>query len=351
MYPAQDTGAIPSVVRDIPPVPFDDSYIIDVVTARSRGGRDMVSRFYFAIWNSARGCVLEEITGEIRTLKNRLSILLQEVDRTHSAYKQQSATTGLYNWNNWALARFIVAIVLTIVLAVASFSGVFQLLSNTPAYASNPVNCLAVSALALAIPFAIELFPETLRTEEGRIRVNRFLAGLTAFLFVIFAVLLAMVTGGNGASLPDPLGVENFGGTLWGLPLSVHLQYIQLFLEVSAALCCFSYAALLYLQHVSRWQESHPVCEMKLDRATRAQEVYRTEHKRLGELKGLQRALLAQRNAYVFTAVSVYLRRADIAKRQENGILRKQGADSRTGGFSNSPVKRAFDRFTEFFSN
>jgi hypothetical protein len=237
------------------------------------------------------------------------------------------------------------------VLAVASFAGVYQLLCSVPAFAGNTKVCLAVAALVLAVPFAIELFSQTLRTEESRIRLNRIYAAATAILFVVFVPLLAITTGGNGATLPDPLAVSAAGATLWGLPLAVHLQIVQLLLEAVASLACFSYAAMLYAMHRSRWQAAHPVCGLLLQRAARAQEVYAAENLRLGELRGRRRGLLADRSAYVFHAVSMYLLKADLAKRQESAIARRQGGDVRPGPISDSPLKRAFDRIADYFNN
>jgi hypothetical protein len=350
-YPSQDPGTFPAYDQTPPPVPFDEAYILEVVIARARKGRDMVRRYYFAVWNAARGVVMEELDQEIRVLKNRLTVLLREVDRTNRDYQRQQALTPWANWDAWALARFIVAVIFSIVLAVASFAGTFQLLSNSPAFAGSLKICFAVAALVLAIPFAIELFTETLRTEEARIRINRIYAAATGVLFVLFAILLAITTGGNGAGLPDPLSVADGVMSLWGQPLAVHLQIVQLILEVVASLACFSYAAMLYVKHRTRWPGNHPVCERLMLRAARAQEVYAAENRRLGGLEGRRRALLADRSAYVFHAVVVFLRKADMAKRQESGIQRKQGAEGRSGAGQDSFLKRSFDRFTDYFNN
>ncbi len=337
--------AFPAYDQAPPPVGFDESYILETVTARARKGRDMVRRYYFAVWNAARGSVLEQLDQEIRVLKNRLNFLLREVDRTNRDYQRHEALAPFANWDAWGLGRFIVAIVFSIVLAVASFAGTFQLLANTPAFGGDTKICLAVAALVLAIPFAIELFSETLRTEEAKIRINRIYAAATGVLFVPFVILMALTTGGNGAGLPDPLSVSDRGMSLWGQPLAVYLQMVQLVLEGVASLACFSYAAMLYPRHRTRWPGAHPVCDRLMNRAARAQEVYAAENRRLGGLEGRRRALLADRSAYVFHAVAVYLRKADTAKRQESGILRKQGADGP------SFLKRSLIRFGKYFKN
>lgn len=350
-YPLQTCLPLPAYDLAPPPVPFDEGYIVEIVTARARSGRDMVRRYYFALWNAARGATLEEIDQAIRVLKNRLALLLREVDRTNHAYQRHNPLTPFANWDTWAICRFFTAVLFSIVLAVASFAGVFQLLSSAPMFAGNIKVCIAAASLVLTIPFAIELFSETLRTEAARILINRIYAVVTGVLFVIFAILLAITTGGNGATIPDPLAVSNDAATLWGLPLAVHLQIAQLLLEAVAALACFSYAAMLYAMHKSRWQSAHPVCQLLMQRSAMAQQVYAAENVCLGALQGRRRALLADRSAYVFNAVSIYLRKADMAKRQESGMLRKQGSDSRTASFSDSRLKRAFDRIADYFNN
>ena len=350
-YPLQPPSPLPAYDQAPPPVPFDEAYISEIVSSRVRSGRDMVRRYYFALWNGARGAALEELDQAIRVLKNRLAFLLREVDRTNHDYQKHNPLTPFANWDTWAICRFFAAILFSVVLAVASFAGVFQLLSSTPAFAGNTKVCLAVAALVLAVPFAIELFSETLRTEDSRIRLNRIYATATGILFLIFAPLLAITTGGNGATLPDPLSVSNEAATLWGLPLAVHLQIVQLLLEVVASLACFSYAAMLYEMHRSRWKGAHPVCQLLMRRAAQAQEVYAAENLRLGELQGRRRALLADRSTYVFHAVGIYLQKADMAKRQGSGMARRQGADVRPGLFSDSPLKRAFDRIADYFNN
>jgi hypothetical protein len=350
-YPLQPPSPLPAYDQTPPPVPFDEAYISDIVSSRVRSGRDMVRRYYFALWNGARGAALEELDQAIRVLKNRLAFLLREVDRTNHDYQKHNPLTAFANWDTWAICRFFTAIFFSVVLAVASFAGVFQLLSSTTTFGGSTKVCLAVAAVVLAIPFAVELFSETLRDNEARIRINRIYAVATGILFLIFAPLLAITTGGNGAALPDPLSASNEVATLWGWPLAVYLQIAQLLLETVASLACFSYAAMLYAAHKTRWKAANPVCRLLVQRAATALAVYDAENRRLGELQGRRRALLADRSTYVFHAVGIFLHKADMAKRQGSGMARKQGADGRPSIFSDSPLKRAFDRVAEYFNN
>ena len=343
--PSQDPLALPSISNVFEGVNFDEKFIDDTVTSRVRTGVDRVSRHYRASWNRARAAALEQLESQARSLRHQIDYLRDESNRARRDYQKHTKWAPLVNWNTWALFKFTMALIMMAVIGVSSFAGVFQLLSNTPAFSGDRAICFAVASVVLAIPFGIKLFLDSILTDVWRNRIDKYLGLQTAVLFLIFAVLLAIVTGGNGASIPDPARVvDALQGNLAD-SLSVHLQYVQLFMELSASLACFSHASKLYREHQSTFGAPHPNSAKELDRSTRAEEAYRHALLELGEVMGLRRALLADRMAYVYNAVNVYLRRASVAKRQEDGILRKQAGDGRP------PSSSRFKRFVDFISD
>ena len=343
--PSQDPLTLPSITCVFEAVNFDEKFIDDTVTSRVRNGVDRVGRNYRATWNRAREATLEQLESQARSLRHQIDYLRDESKRARRDYQKHTKWSPLVNWTSWALFKFMMALIMMVVIGLSSFAGVFQLLSNTPAFSGDRGICLAVASVVLAMPFGIKLFLDSILTEVWRNRIDKYLGLQTAVLFLVFAVLLALVTGGNGASIPDPSRVVD--ALQWNLAdrLSVHLQYVQLFMELSAALACFSHASKLYREHQSTFGAPHPNAAKELDRSIRAEEAYRHALLELGAVMGLRRALLADRMAYVYNAVNVYLRRASLAKRQEDGILRKQAGDGRP------PSSSRFKRFVDFLSD
>lgn len=287
---------------------IDVPFILAVVNSGSSDGLSQVELHHRNLWMAANGrqlCVLKCFR---RRLAERLEMLRELSRETRLRLRRLRLMIRPTQWHRWDLFKFSLAIAALVVLVGASISTVFTLLRNTAVFAEMPVAAFVTAALVAAIPVAGKLGLEVVCSELALKRMRMFLGWAALGLFCLWAVLLARLTGGLGGGLQDPLALAaplESAGTGW--PLSVHLQYLQLVVELLGTLACYSYADLLYQRAGPGKPIINPVYVIVFKRFVEAERAADADARQFGEGKGQLRELQAHREAFVGKARAQYL--------------------------------------------
>jgi len=292
---------------------LDVDFIEDLVQSGVSRARTLVADHHASLWTSRHGVRLERA----KQFPQRSTLWAQLM-----RIKLARLETRAGRWACGDRVKFSAAMLGLLALLSASVSSVFTLLRSTSIFADAPAACWFCSLLVSAIPLSGKLVLEEFTSEREQ-RWLRVLLGIgTMGLFAGWAQLLAKITGGLGAPLPDVMSLVDGSGA-GGSPAAaqaVNLQWMQLLLEFFGSLCCFAYADLVHSHY--RAERSEPTPPQKLQHLQLVEQVQALDNelRQANEHRGHHEAPLASRKAFCSRAVAAY----EAVKRTEAGVARRE---------------------------
>lgn len=312
-------------VEPVPESPLDVDFIEDVVHSGVSGGAKRVADHHAALWMSRHGVTVERA----KQFPRRFSLWAKLMRALLARLKTRAGV-----WALWDRVKFSAAIFGLLALLCASVASVFTLLRSTSIFADAPAACWFCALLVSAIPLSGKLVLEEFTSERVQ-RWLRVLLGLGSIgLFVGWAVLLAQITGGLGAPLPDVMSLVDGPGASAAQTgaHAVNLQWIQLLLEFFGSLCCFAYADLVHSHYRAERSEPTPLQRLQHLQLVEQTQALDAELKQASETHGHYQSLLAAQKAYCGRAVAAY----EAVKRTEAGAARRELWQSWEAAKSNS---------------
>jgi len=289
---------------------IDHEFIADVVGSRSLVAKWKVARHHEALWDSRHRAGLERLQGFGRRQNQRTRLMRPLLRREERTVRRMSATRLFPRWTPWELTKISAAALGLVVLLAASVASVFTLLKNTVGFADSPLSCLLCALLVATIPISGKLLLESVADEELRRRLCIGLAIATMALFMVWAFLLAKVTGGLGAPVLDLASLTSDGQSAGHqATVAVALQWSQLLLEFTASLACFAYLDLLYARHRPGQVAADPLHQLNFERLVEQAEAFDQQMSQDSDVRGNYVAMLAARKAFVSRARAAYAAR------------------------------------------
>lgn len=289
---------------------LDLAFILAVANSGVPDGERRVARHHAHLWLRVNASRLRSLGFHRRRCKHRLELGQQLLAESRQALRGDPLTVRNPHWSTQDRLKLGLAHGGGVLLVGASVSCVFTLLRNTIVFEQMPVAAGVTSALVAAIPVAGKLGLDMIASERCRNWMRLALGWVTLALFCLWAILLARLTGGLGGGIQDPLAMtEAFtsGADRVGWPLSVHLQYLQLMVELLGSLACFSYADFLHERPRSGEPLINPVYRILFQRFANIERTVDADLKQLGEGRGRWHQLVASRDVFVGRASARFL--------------------------------------------
>lgn len=268
---------------------------------------------------------MTELQTEYQRLHYRIIMMWLQALGCRLMYYATPSNSWFVKWPSWAVLLLGTAILVGTGLMAASIVGVYKLLLNTPGVADSPVSCAIIATIAGGSVFAAKFGLGAVDDRAWKKRFCWISAGLTTLLTIAFVVLLSLLTGGLAATT---VPVDRVGGDapIIGQPwLSPHLQYVQLLLEWTASLTVFLFGDVLIDRHGMPNSEQNPMKVYRFRQWKAAEEALRDDRQARGRARGNRRQLLSERKAFVVSGLASFERKAELARRQEEGLRRQRG--------------------------
>ena len=315
----------------------DGDFIDNIVGSRARHKLRLVINHHRELWNSQFIGVIEQLRREQSFARTHLPVMRFQARFYRIAFYTTRTWAWFVRWPSWAKWYFLLLNAIGWWMTIASGVGVYKLLSNTAILADSPVACAVIASLVGGSIYGIKGGIASIESDLWRRRFRKGLAALTALLAVAFFVLLSLLTGGLGAGMLNALQMVQASPVESLSWLSPHVQYVQMILESASGLATFLFADFYCEKHGPPNREQSPKKRLRHQQWAAAIEAYQKTHNAVGRARGLRRQLLADRKRFVSQATSVYERKADLYRRQEDGIRRQRGeaaAEAPRGFFS-----------------
>ena len=325
VQPALSSVLGPAFLPGLARPQLDEDFIDQIVGSNARWKRFLIITRHRELWNSFCGSAVVELRNEYQRLKYRTILTWLQAQVCRWKYSLTSDRSWFVKWPSWSV--FLLGLVMCVGtgLMATSIVGVYKLLRNTPGVADSPISCAIIATIAGGCVFGVKC---GLASVEGGAWKRRFCliaAGLTGVLTVAFFVLLSLLTGGLAATT---VPVDSIGSdvAVIGRPwLSPHLQYVQLLLEWTASLTVFLFGDVLIDRHGTPDSQPNPIKVYRHRQWRAAEEALRDDKQARGRARGNLVQLLAERKAFVASALASFERKAELARRQEEGLRRQRG--------------------------
>lgn len=303
----------------------DEDFVDKVVGSQARYKRRLVINHHRELSNRCAAGAIHQLNRE-QTFA-RLHLPVKQAQARHYRLRFYLTPTWAYfeQWPTWAMLMFLQLLAVGWFMTLASAFGIFRLLSNTARLADAPVACVLIAGIVCGCIYGIKGGLASIESPDWRRRFRKGLAVLTALLAVTYFVLLSLLTGGLGATVMNALQLVQTSPKDSFAWLSPHVQYVQLCLEATAALASFFFADFLCEQHGLPTRLRNPKKQLRAQQWNAAKEAYQQTYQVIGRARGARRQLLADRKSYVLAAIALFERKAELAKRQEEGLRRQRG--------------------------
>ncbi len=323
--PALESVLGPAFLPGLARPQIDEDLIDKTVGSNARWKRFLVITRHRELFNTCCGSAIVELRNEYSRLKYRTIMTWFQAQGCRWKYTFTPERTWFAKWPSWSVFLLGMVLLVGTGLMATSIVGVYKLLRNTPGVADSPISCLIIATIAGGCVFGVKC---GLASVEGGAWKRRFcliFTALTGVLTVTFFVLLALLTGGLAATV---VPVDHWGGDMpvIGQPwLSPHLQYVQLLLEWTASLTVFLFGDVLIDRHGTPNSDQNPLKFFRHRQWKAAEEALRDDRQSRGRARGNLIQLLAERKAFVVSALASFERKAELARRQEDGLRRQRG--------------------------
>lgn len=324
---------------------LDDPFIDDVVGSRARQRLLMIINHHRELWNRCCAGAVEQYRRQQVVARLQLPFLAGQVWFYRAVYLLTPNWEYFAGWPTWSKWFFLFLQAVGWVMLFASGVGVFTLLRNTATLADSPVACAVVATVVAGCVFGIKGSLAAIESELWRRRFRKGLGAVTVILTWVFFVPLAFLTGGLGASVVSVQELSQNGTADSFGWLSPHVQYLQLLLENTVALATFFFSDLYVEKHGPPNRTPNPVKRFRSQQRNAAAEACQRTHQSLAQARGIRRQLLADRKTFVLQAIARFERKAELARRQEEGLRRQRGESVP------EPRRDLTRRFRDFFRN
>ena len=303
----------------------DEAFIDQAVGSSAERKVQKVIKRHRAVWKAHFGSAAVELRHECRRLRHRVSLTRWQANGCRLRLALTPGRTWFLEWPSWAVFMLLLAFILGAALTVMPIVGVYKLLQNTPGLADSPLSCAVIATIVGGCVVPMKFGLAAVEDQKWKRRFCVTSAALTAVLSIAFFVLLAFQTGGLAAStVPvDSVGVD---AAVIGRPwLSPHLQYVQLLLEWMASLTLFLFSDVLLAVHGYPTSKQSPRKIFWSQQLTASEQALRDEEQAMGRAQGNLAQLEAEEDAFVASAMMSFERKAELARRQEDGLRRQRG--------------------------
>lgn len=328
IQPCLGTQFTPEYVRSRPRPVVDETGIDQIVGSSARRKERLVINSHRDEWNAYLASVVEALRREYLRACGRIPFLRFQVIRAWVAFVLTREHSWFVRWPSGAVAMWSLLITVSVVMACASCIGVYKLFANLGSLSDSPMSCAIIATISGAAVIGIKAGFTLFETPRAKNVARAVMATLTAILTVAFIVLISLFSGGLAAGL---IPIDRIGEPTeqLGMPwLSPHVQYVQLLLENCACIAATLFAELFVERHGTPNRELRPIKKLRSRQLNAAKRALTAELTLIGVLRGERLGLFAERKRFVARALVSFERKAELARRQEDGIRRQRAENT-----------------------